>query len=58
MRNTSNVIVMRTMREIKQGRQFGFEEMMMRQKERLFRTLAVGNSRVEILYLSKKHFLK
>ena len=58
MRNTSHMIVKRTMRTIGQGRQFGFEEMMMRQKERLFRAEAIGNERVEILYLSKKHFLK
>ena len=46
------------MREIKEGRQFGFEEMVMRQKERLFKAEAIGLKKVEILYLSKKHFLK
>ena len=30
MRNTTNMIVKRTMREIQQGRQFGFEEIVMR----------------------------
>ena len=30
----------------------------MRQKERFFRAKAVGNKKVKVLYLSKKHFLK
>ena len=30
----------------------------MRQKERFFRAKAIGNKKVKVLYLSKKHFLK
>ena len=31
---------------------------MMRQKERFFRAKAIGDKKVKVLYLSKKHFLK
>lgn len=46
------------MRTIGHGRQFGFEEMVRCQKERLFRARAVGHRRAELISLSKQDWLK
>jgi len=46
------------MRTIGHGRQFGFEEMVKCEKERLFRAKVSGSKRVQVIYLSKKHWLK
>ena len=46
------------MRKIGHGRQFGFEEPVMCQAQRLFRAKVVGLGRANLLVLSKKHWLK
>ena len=51
MRKTSSMIVQRIVREIHQGRQFGFEDMVMQQKDRLFKAKAIGKKKLEVLYL-------
>lgn len=57
-RTTTNLVIKRVIRRIGHGRQFGFEEMMLRKRERLFRAQVIGKARVELLYIEKKHFLQ
>lgn len=56
-RTTTNIVIQRSVRKIGHGRQFGFEEMVLRKRERLFRAKVVGKRRVELLYIDKKNFL-
>jgi len=57
-RNTMNTVVKRMVRKIGHARQFGFEEMIKCMKERIFRARVFGPKAVEVLYLSKKHWLR
>jgi len=57
-RNTTNLIVKRTVRTLGHGRQFGFEEMMKCWRDRVFQARVVGSRRVEVIFLSKRQFLR
>ena len=56
-KDTQKIIVKRIVRRLGQGRQFGFEEMIKCWRERIFKAKAIGDKRVELIYLGKTEFL-
>ena len=56
-RTTSNIVVKKNLSRLGHGRQFGYAEILLKQKTRLFRASVYGQEPVQVISISKKKWL-